>query len=83
MTAVTSDLDLRIKDVVCRVLELEADEIGDTSHFRDDLGADSMSAIELLAGLEREFDIEIEQEQMALMTDLQGVRAVVADALAS
>lgn len=83
MTAVTSELDLRIKDVVCRVLELEPHEIGDTSHFRDDLGADSMSAIELLAGLEREFDIEIEQDQMALMIDLQGVRAVVADALAS
>jgi acyl carrier protein len=83
MTAVTSELDQRIKDVVCRVLELEEHEIGDTSHFRDDLGADSMSAIELLAGLEREFDIEIEQDQMALMIDLQGVRAVVADALAS
>jgi acyl carrier protein len=81
MTSVVTDFDSRIKEIVCRVLELEPDEVQETSHFSDDLGADSMSAIELLAALEREFDVEIAQDDMIRLIDLPGVRSVVTEAL--
>lgn len=81
MTSVVTDLDTRIKEIVCRVLELEPDQVQATSHFSEDLGADSMSAIELLAALEREFDVEIAQEDMFRLIDLSGVRTVVTEAL--
>lgn len=81
MTSVVTDFDTRIREIVCRVLELEPDEVQEGSHFSDDLGADSMSAIELLAALEREFDVEIAQEDMIRLIDLSGVRAVVTEAL--
>lgn len=81
MAVVATDLDLRVKTIVCRVLELELDEVSDTTRFTDDLGADSMSAIELLASLEREFDIEIAQGDMVRMINLVGVRELVSEAL--
>ena len=71
--------EARIKDIVCEILEIEPDEVRPTDSFAEDHDADSLRAIEILAGLEREFGIEIPQEELGRMTDLEGVHAVVAE----
>jgi acyl carrier protein len=77
---INEELAIRIKDLVCHIFELDADELTQDSDFVSDHGVDSMGAIELLANLEREFDIEIEQGQLTRMTTLSGVITVVAEA---
>ncbi|MEV4015090.1 acyl carrier protein [Nonomuraea angiospora] len=72
----------QIKDIVCEILELDQDEVTDTSLFDEDHGADSLRAIEILAALERTFKITIDQEELARMTNLDGVYTVVAEAAA-
>lgn len=70
-----------IRAVVCRVLEVDEDTIGPTDHFVDDLGADSMKLIELLANLEIEFDVEVDSAEFGRLVDLDGVHAVLSEAL--
>jgi len=53
----------RVKDVVSNVLKVESSEITDDSNFIFDLGADSMQSVELVAGFEEEFDIEMDQDR--------------------
>ena len=45
------------------MLKVESSEITDESNFIFDLGADSMQSVELVAGFEEEFDIEMDQDK--------------------
>jgi acyl carrier protein len=53
----------RVKDVVSNVLKVDSSEITDDANFIFDLGADSMQSVELVAGFEEEFDIEMDQDK--------------------
>lgn len=53
----------RVKDVVSSVLKSDPAEITDDANFIFDLGADSMQSVELVAGFEEEFDIEMDQDK--------------------
>ncbi len=70
----------KIKDIVCGILELDEDEVTDTSLFQEEHGADSLRAIEILASVEKEFNIVIDQDKLAQLVNLKGVYDVVADA---
>lgn len=68
-----------IKEIVCDILEIEEDEVSETSLFKEDHGADSLRAIEILAALEKEFGVVINQTELPRMVNLEGVYAVVAE----
>jgi acyl carrier protein len=69
-----------IKNIVCEILEIELDEVTETSLFKEDHGADSLGAIEILSSLERTFGVEIDQAELTRMVNLEGVVAVVNEA---
>ena len=52
----------RVKNVIVDQLSVDADEVTFEASFVDDLGADSLDVVELIMGLETEFDIEIPDE---------------------
>ncbi|MEN6371982.1 MAG: acyl carrier protein [Armatimonadota bacterium] len=52
----------RVKKVVVDRLKVSDDEVTETASFIDDLGADSLDVVDLVMGLEEEFDIEIPDE---------------------
>ena len=52
----------RVKTVIIDQLSVDADEVTLEASFVDDLGADSLDVVELIMGLETEFDIEIPDE---------------------
>jgi acyl carrier protein len=58
-----SEILTRVKGVVSAVLKIESAEISDDANFIFDLGADSMQSVELVAGFEEEFDIEMDQDK--------------------
>ena len=70
----------KIKEIVCRILELDEDEVTETSLFQEEHGADSLRAIEILASVEKEFNIVIDQDKLSQLVNLKGVYDVVADA---
>ena len=52
----------RVKNVIVDQLSVDADEVTLEASFVDDLGADTLDVVELIMGLETEFDIEIPDE---------------------
>jgi len=53
----------RVKSVISAVLKIEKSDISDNANFVFDLGADSMQSLELVAGFEEEFDIEMDEDK--------------------
>ncbi len=79
MAVLPDERKQRIADIVCEILEINPSELTDTSRFVEDHNADSLRAIEILAILEREFGIEIDQSELAKMVNLDAVCEVVAE----
>jgi len=52
----------RLQSVVAELLKIDAGTIQEASRFVEDLGADSMQSIELVAAFEEEFDIEMDED---------------------
>lgn len=52
----------KVKEVIVDLLKTDEDAITMESSFVDDLGADSLDLVELIMGLETEFDVEIPDE---------------------
>ena len=58
-----SDVERRVKEVVARTLKIDPGRITDKSRFVEDLGAESIQSVELVAAFEEEFDIEVDEEE--------------------
>lgn len=61
----------RVKKVVVEQLDVAEDEVTPQASFVDDLGADSLDVVELVMGLEEEFDVEIPDEDAEKITNVQ------------
>lgn len=80
VTTATRDERLEtIKVIVCDILEIEEDEVSEVSLFKEDHNADSLRAIEILAALEKEFRVVINQSELPRMVNLKGVYEVVSE----
>ncbi len=53
----------RVKTVTSRVLGVDAAEIKAEQNFAVDLGAESVQSVELVAGFEEEFGIEMDEDE--------------------
>lgn len=76
-TFVDDERRAKIKDIVCEILEIDPAEMTGDSLFKEDHGADSMGAIEILSSIERTLGVDIDQSELANMTSLDGVVDVV------
>jgi acyl carrier protein len=74
-----SEILTRVKDVVSSVLKVESSEITDDSNFIFDLGADSMQSVELVAGFEEAFDIELDQDKALEVQSIQDALNFIAE----
>lgn len=57
-----SDLDQKVKDIIVEELGVEAEKVADSASFMEDLGADSLDTVELVMAFEKEFDVDIPDE---------------------
>ena len=53
----------KIKEVIIDKLGVEDSAITEKAHFVDDLGADSLDTVELIMEFEKEFNIQIPDDQ--------------------
>ena len=58
----------RVKAVTARVLGVDPDEIKAEKSFTEDLGAESVQSIELVAMFEEEFGIEMDEDAALSVT---------------
>lgn len=59
-----------IRNVAVEVLSVDPDDVVDAARFKEDLDADSLDLVELVMGLEEQFDISVPEE------DLEGVDTI-------
>jgi len=60
----------RLKEIIIDRLDVEEDQIVPEASFVEDLGADSLDIVELIMGIEEEFDIEIPDEDAEKLTSV-------------
>ena len=75
----TDNLAPRVKELIVRRLKLEIDPASiqdDAPLFGEGLGLDSIDALELVLGLEQEFGIKVEDEEVGVKA-LSSVNALV------
>ncbi|MFC1504716.1 acyl carrier protein [Spirochaetota bacterium] len=58
-----SDVYERVKKVTATMLKVDENKITTESKFVEDLGAESVQSIELVAAFEEEFDIEMDEDE--------------------
>jgi acyl carrier protein len=52
----------KVKDIIVEELGVEREKLTDSASFMEDLGADSLDTVELVMAFEKEFDIDIPDE---------------------
>lgn len=67
----TSNVDERVKKLICEQLGVKEEEVKDEASFVDDLGADSLDTVELVMALEEEFETEIPDEEAENITTVK------------
>ena len=58
----------KIRSVIVDQLGVDESQVTPDASFVDDLGADSLDVVDLIMGLEQEFDIEIPDEDAEQIT---------------
>ncbi|ADE57186.1 MULTISPECIES: acyl carrier protein [Aminobacterium] len=59
-----------LKEIIIDRLDVEESQIVPEASFVEDLGADSLDIVELIMGIEEEFDIEIPDEDAEKLTSV-------------
>lgn len=58
-----SDIAERVKAIIVDKLSVDENEVTETAEFSKDLGADSLDTVELIMEFEKEFDLQIPDEE--------------------
>lgn len=58
-----SNLEEKVKDIIVEELGVEREKLTSDASFMEDLGADSLDTVELVMAFEKEFDIDIPDEE--------------------
>ncbi len=57
-----SNVEEKVKDIIVEELGVEREKLTSEASFMEDLGADSLDTVELIMAFEKEFDIDIPDE---------------------
>lgn len=69
----------KIKTVLVDAIGVEADDVVPEASLSEDLQIDSLAAVELALELESEFDITIEDEELAGLKTVQDIMDLLAE----
>lgn len=71
----------RFQKVAVEVLSVEADKVTMEASFADDLDADSLDLMELVMGLEEEFDVSVDEDEVEGIATVKGAYELVVNKL--
>ena len=66
----TVNLEQEVRGLIADIIEMEPSQIDPEAHLVEDLGMDSMMALEILATLEKKFKIRIPEDDLPKITTL-------------
>ena len=68
-----STLEKELREIISKITEIEPNEIALESKFVEDLGMDSMMALEILASVEKKYKIKIPEEYLTKVTSVNSM----------
>jgi len=68
VVAMADEVEDKVKGIIAEQLGVELDTVVPSASFTEDLGADSLDAVELIMAIEEAFDIEIPDDEAEKMT---------------
>jgi acyl carrier protein len=78
MEQITADeIRANVKKLIAEVTEREPEEITDTALFADELGVDSLMAMEVMVAVDKRYKINIPEEEFAKIKNVDDTVAVV------
>tara|TARA_Y100000739_G_scaffold63557_1_gene52558 strand:- start:394 stop:630 length:237 start_codon:yes stop_codon:yes gene_type:complete len=67
----TDSIATKVMAIIMDKLSVDAEAVSPEASFSDDLGADSLDVVELVMEFEKEFDIEISDDEAEKITTVQ------------
>ncbi|MBU1086520.1 MAG: acyl carrier protein [Candidatus Omnitrophica bacterium] len=67
------DTKAEIKELISEVIEIPVDKFTDTCKFVEDLGVDSMMALEIVAAIEKKYKIRFQDEEIPKIQELSNI----------
>lgn len=78
METITAEhIRAEVKKLIAEVTEREPDEISDTALFADELGVDSLMAMEVMVAVDKKYKINIPEDEFATIKNINDTVAVV------
>ena len=63
-------LEKELREIIARITEIDPATIRLESKFVEDLGMDSMMALEILAAMEKKYKIQVPEEKLSQLKNL-------------
>lgn len=70
-------LQKEIRSLISEIVEVDEEKITPQANFVEDLGMDSMMALEILASIEKKYKLKIPEENLVKITNLGQVVELV------
>lgn len=72
-----NNIEMELRSLVAEILEMDEEKISPDANFTQELGMDSMMALEILASAEKKYKIKIPEEHLTKITTLNNLADVV------
>jgi acyl carrier protein len=66
-------LQNELRDMIAKIVEIDPEKIAPQADFVEDLGMDSMMALEIMAAMEKKYKIQIPEDQLGKIKNLDEV----------
>jgi acyl carrier protein len=77
----TDNLQKEIRSLVAEILEIKEENITPEARFVEELGMDSMMALEILASVEKKYKIKIPEKHLADVVNLKSMADIARNIL--
>ena len=77
------DIRTEVRRLVAEITEREPGEISDSAHFIEELGIDSLMAIEMMVAVDKKYKVEISEEEFGKITNVNDAVDLVQRLLAA
>lgn len=71
--SISDNLEKEIRAIVAEILEVDENKIRSDAKFVEELGMDSMMALEILASVEKKYKIKISEEYLTKVTSINSM----------
>ncbi|MBF0511237.1 MAG: acyl carrier protein [Candidatus Omnitrophica bacterium] len=77
MNKTREQIEEELRDLLVTIIDVEPQELKPQAHFYQDLGVDSIKAIEILVAIEKRFKVSIQEKDIEEITTLAKVAEVI------